>query len=251
MRTGSTWVHEILVCLVEPARRDFVSTVPEALKIANEAPVTVLKSHALIDVDVPDLHPELHVVRVLRNFKDSLISRALYCRNVRRAENLKNLPDEAAAIERLDGLDTPAFVNAFLRECEAVPRWLEEIVVYERGEFDHTFYYEMLLHNPHDQFLAWANRAGYSRPGLSAAIDSALEQRSYGKMKAATSPGFVGSTGVGQWMAWLDEPVARYLDGLYRNMRSLSEAFPGSRSLKKLLTSERPASAPQPVANRG
>ena len=229
MRTGSTWVHEVLVALLRPRRTDFVSTLKEALLVADAFRHCVLKSHSLVAEHLPELRTLLHTIRVLRNYKDSLISRSLYCRNVRRAEGLKNQPEEDAIIDACAGMSDRDFVNEFLLQSPLIPFWLREIVSFEPGDYDHTFYYEMLLHNPRDQFSAWMQRHDVN--ATESALDAALERCAFHRMKVENTPGFIGSTGVGQWMHWLTEPLWRRLDALYLQERSLANRSPRTNDL--------------------
>ena len=221
MRTGSTWVHEVLASMIVPERVDYVSTVTEALTVLESCTSCVLKSHGLADSDIQTLRSKAHCIRVLRNYKDSLISRALYCRNVRPAENEPNSPGEDALIRECAGMTDQQFANAFLTKCPFVQRWIDEIVIFERGTYDHTFYYEMLLHNPRDQFQAWVEKVGLQSVVSVEAIQNALDACSFRTMRKAKTPGFVGSTGVGVWMHWLDESLSRDLDRLYFKQRDL------------------------------
>jgi hypothetical protein len=229
MRTGSTWIYEILVELVQPARKGFVSRVEEVLAIVEAEPSFVLKSHSLIDLDVLRLRGMAHTMRVLRNIKDSLISRALYCRNVRPAQGLENEPAEEAIIKSCANASDQEFVNVFLCELNVVKHWMEELVIYERGAFEHTFYYEMLLHNPRAQLQHWIVRNGFEKEITLEAIDRALERWSFEQMRKSMTKGFIGSTGVGRWMDWLEAPVAKRLDALYLEQKEVARRRPDER----------------------
>lgn len=219
MRVGSTWVHELLIALLKPQRTNFVRTPDEALAAVSGGMSCVLKSHSIIDLDLPALQGRIHTVRVLRNYKDCLISRALYCRNVRTAEGEENTPAEQEVIDRCKGMETREFVNVYLSEFRELQRWVGDLVMFERGEFDHTFYYEMLLHNMHDEMWNWVCEAGLEHRVSQADVVLALKNCSFQRMQKRTTKGFVGSTGVGQWMHWLDEPLIDRLDALYLEQR--------------------------------
>jgi hypothetical protein len=229
MRTGSTWVHSVLADLLLPEETVFVSSADEVTRICSAAQSCVLKSHSIIDLDLPKLHGKIHVVRVLRNYKDCLISRALYCRNVRGREGLPNVPAEDAIIEACDGLDDRAYTNVFVSDFAILSRWMEEVVVFERGTFDHTFYYEMLIHNPRDQFQWWIEKNGLSSIVNSEILDGALDRRSVPRLGMTKTGRFIGSAGVGQWMHWLDEPLWRQLDKLYLYQREIATQRPFER----------------------
>jgi CO dehydrogenase/acetyl-CoA synthase beta subunit len=94
-----------------------------------------------------------------------------------------------------------------------------DVVMFERGNFDYTFYYEMLIHNLRDQLWAWVEKAELVDKLRLADIDAAIKKCSFQRMKAVKTKGFIGSTGVGQWMMWLDESVAEKLDSLYQEQR--------------------------------
>jgi hypothetical protein len=228
LRTGSTWVCEMLAKVLRAERTDFVSTVASALQISGLTRSCVLKSHTLIDLDVLRLKGRVHSVRILRNYKDCLISRALYCRNVRSAEGQVSDPNEDAVIGECIGLPDRVFVNIFLATCPNVAAWMENLVVYERGDFDHTFYYEMLLHNTKNQLLAWIEKQEESE-SLVGRLDEALEYCNFRNMQARKTRRFMASTGVGQWIHWLDEPVWRKLDRLYHDQTMMAARFTDDR----------------------
>lgn len=229
MRVGSTWVHEVFIALLRPERRDFVASAEQALAVIESGASCVLKSHRLIDLDLSKLERRLHAIRVLRNFKDSLISRALYCRNTRPREGMNPTREEAAFIKESVGLDDREFVNEFLRRCPVVPRWMEQIVVFERGGFDYTFYYEMLLHNAPDEFLKWMRAHAVDLPGDSSRLETILGEVSFHRIRRARMAGATGWTGVGRWMEWLDERLVLTLDALYLDMRDLAAEWPQLR----------------------
>jgi hypothetical protein len=77
MRTGSTWVHEVLVDMIKPKNRDFVWKTSDMVRALETSETFVLKSHKWFDFTSADFRGKLHSIRVLRNFKDSLISRSL------------------------------------------------------------------------------------------------------------------------------------------------------------------------------
>jgi hypothetical protein len=135
LRTGSTWVHAVLADLFQPECVDFVPDWESAAAIAGRVQSCVLKTHGVFAHDAARLAGMLEVVRILRDYADCLISRALYCRNVRLAEGLDNLPRESEIIERCTGLEDRAYVNALLGDEEVAGRWLEELALFERGEF--------------------------------------------------------------------------------------------------------------------
>lgn len=219
MRTGSTWVYEVIVALTRPDRHAFVSTVSDAIRMLDESGSCVLKTHSINGNNLSHLSGRAHSIRVLRNYKDSLMSRALYCRNVRPAEKEPNLPEEEEIIRTCVNLSDKDFVNYFLTTSQSVQRWMEELVAFERGAFDHTFYYEMLLHNPRDQFLLWLEKNEPLFALDEDDVERALEKRSYEYMQRTKTPGFIGSTGVGLWMQWLSNSLSKDLDRLYYDQR--------------------------------
>ncbi|HYF35005.1 MAG TPA: hypothetical protein VD994_06905 [Prosthecobacter sp.] len=206
-----------------------MGTAKRALEVMQLGESCVLKSHSIINIDLPALRDFFHSIRILRNYKDSLISRALYCRNVRSAEGAANELAEQKLIDECEGAHDVEFLNIFLSEFENLDRWLEDIVIFERGDFDQTFYYEMLLHNPHDQFAAWLEKTGLSSKITLSQLSEALEQCAFQKMRQKKTPGFVGSTGVGQWMHWLEPEVSNDLDSRYFKLRELAARFPTVR----------------------
>lgn len=232
MRVGSTWVHELLCDLFKPDHRDFVRSSADALTVVARGGTCVLKSHRISAHDLPILAGHLHSIRVLRNFKDCLISRAFYCRNVlyRRDAKSKGTPAEESALSECGALGDVEFVNTFLSIFADLGKWVEAIVMYERGSYDHTFYYEMLIHNARDELWHWINKAGLTSQVDLQKLDEALHASSFKKMKARKTPGFVGSTGVGGWMHLLDEPVSAQLDELYHRYREMMGLHPGGRS---------------------
>ena len=220
MRTGSTWIHELLVFLFRPACKDYVDGIDEAQRIFASHASCVLKSHTLTAGRLREIGNDVYGVRVLRNYKDSLISRALYCRYVRPAEGNPNSPGEDRGIQECKDMDDPAFLNSFLEKCPAVDHWIDEIVAFDSGEFDCTFYYEMLLHNPLDQLSSWLENSGFAECAGDRTVEQALEECSFLRMRQAHTPGFVGSTGVGRWMEVLDPRVAKALDRRYYERRN-------------------------------
>jgi hypothetical protein len=219
MRTGSTWVHAVLCELLRPSRTDFVSSADQALRFVTEE-VCVLKSHLVGYRELPALRGHFRIVRVLRNFKDCLISRALYCRHVRPAQKLPLRPAEAAAMRRCEGMDDRVFVHEVLSGAEVAEEWLREIAEFEVGRFDHTLYYEMLLHNAHDQFWLGLEALGLSERIAFQELDAALRRCSFARMRVNSDPGFVGSTGVGRWMDWLEQPLIDRLDARFFELRA-------------------------------
>ena len=148
---------------------------------------------------------------------------------MRTPQGLPAAPGEEALVRKCEGKEDREFVNFFLSNFKDLARWMEEIAVFERGEFDHTFYDEMLLHNPRDQFQSWLEKAGLAATVSMGQLDAALEQRSFQQMRKKMTPGFIGSTGVGQWMHWLEEPVWRKLDALYLEHRGAAARYPALR----------------------
>lgn len=212
LRTGSTWVHAVLCDLFQPECVDFVADAEAALQVAQTVASCVLKTHAVFVQDVARLSDELQVIRILRNHVDCLISRALYCRNVRPAEGLDNLPREAEIIRGCAGMEDRAYVNFILSDEEVVVRWLDELAQFERGTFPYTFRYEALASDPAAEFRKWLVAAGVKRQVSAAALEGALERCSMDRMRAATTPGFVGSTGVGNAGWWLEPAVRERLE---------------------------------------
>jgi hypothetical protein len=229
MRTGSTWIYEILLELLRAERSGFVSQLGEVLAAAEAHGSFVLKSHSLIDLDALRLRGKVHTIRILRNIKDSLISRALYCRNVRPAQGLENEEAEEQIIQNCQGFEDQKFVNVFLAEAAVVKRWMEELTVFERGVFDQTFYYEMLLHNPRTQLYHWTVRHGFEKEIPLDALDRALEKWSFSNMRQNMAKGFIGSTGVGRWMEWLEAPVVKMLDAMYLEQMEIVRRHPDER----------------------
>jgi hypothetical protein len=229
MRVGSTWVHEVLTTLLKPERQNYVGNAESAVAMADSVECCVLKSHSIMEAQIPQLAGKLHTIRVLRNFKDCLISRALYCRNVRSLQGLPNTPAETALIQECADLGEADFLNVFLAEHTELESWIQHLVLYERGEFDHTFYYEMLLHNPRDEFWAWMEKVRLSeRLGLDT-LDHALDHCAFQKMKARKTKGFIGSTGVGQWMTCLHPELAKRLDAMFEQQRIIAGVGPPSQ----------------------
>jgi Sulfotransferase domain len=220
MRTGSTWIHKLLVFLFRPACKDYVDGIDEVERIFASHASCVLKSHTLTASRLREIGSEVYSVRVLRNYKDSLISRALYCRYVRPAEGNPNSPEEDRGIQECKDMDDPAFLNVFLETCPAVGQWIDEILVFDSGNFDCTLYYEMLLHNPLDQLSSWLMSSGFAECAGDRTVEQALEECSFLRMRKAHTPGFIGSTGVGRWMEVLDPQVSRDLDRRYYERRN-------------------------------
>jgi hypothetical protein len=210
----------VLCHLFRPECADFVPDADAALRVAQTATSCVLKTHGVFVHDVARLAGSLEVIRVLRNYADCLISRALYCRNVRPAEGLDNLPREAEIIEHCAGLDDRAYVNFILFDAEVAARWLDELAHFEMGAFPYTFIYETLVRDAQVEFTKWLRAAGLDDRVTPAALQGALEQCSMERMRAVTTPGFVGSTGVGKAGWWLEPAVQARLEQTYRRVKA-------------------------------
>jgi len=236
MRTGSTWIHEMLIFLLRPRRCDYVERVEEAAAILAASDRCVLKSHSLTARKLREIGAGLYSVRVLRNYKDSLISRALYCRHVRPAEGNANSPEEDRCIHECKDLDDATFVNVFLRECPAVLRWIDEIISFDSGDFDWTFYYEMLLHNPLDQLSSWLTSSGFAEHAGDRTVEQALEACSFSRMREAHTRGFVGSTGVGRWMEILDPRLSKEIDCRYYERRKSASGLRAIEEAQRSIT---------------
>jgi hypothetical protein len=98
MRTGSTWLVNLLQ-LISGARGcygEWIGDVLKEVKLAGSRP-TVIKSHGVVDLDWPQVPVQVPLLRIKRNPKDSLISRALYAKNIRTAEGMA-MDDELAVL---------------------------------------------------------------------------------------------------------------------------------------------------------
>lgn len=231
MRTGSTWLTGLINDITGQTSR-FVNTVDEASQILNTAPCSVMKTHKIIDLDWPALPEEVQVVRVLRNHKDSLLSRILYAKNIRREEGFPVEPEITALYEQHGEISDKEFVTFFLAGCPLALHWLAEIAVMERGDNSrcHTITYEELMRDPVECLLklapklwpAWRDPAAKIRQEVRKASRQGLELRnSYLRRQAI---------GVGGWEHWLTAEQSEWLDDVFLELRNCGKEYPKLRA---------------------
>lgn len=233
MRTGSTWLTDMLRDASGVTEVPFVSSVPAVRDAMRKTPAgAVLKTHAIIDLDWPDLPDDLPVIRLTRNYKDSLVSRVLYTTYIRPREGfplseawLSNLLTE------LGDAPPEAFVEAFVTRSPLLEVWMSEIVAMERGESTRcrSVTYEGLCHNPYDalsDLIAWLRPdCQETQARVFSVVDKALgvgQQQRQSFLRAR-------AVGVGGWENWLTPAQARSLDRLYFDLRERMARNPTMR----------------------
>jgi hypothetical protein len=232
MRTGSTWLVGLLKGIAAVPDR-YVTNAEQVRASMDELKEgAILKTHSIIDLDWPQLPHELSIVRVIRNYKDSLVSRALYVRNIRTREGRGiDEPEIRSLLTELGDASDLEFVRAFVDRCSLVEDWLAEMAVLERGEDERcvTLMYETLMHNPYD---ALAELTTVLWPGCSEAMS-----RVTGVVRRSIQEGFnqrdsflrSRAVGVGGWETLLSWEQSERLDEIYFKMRSIATHHPDSR----------------------
>ena len=226
MRTGSTWFVEVMRDILDCAD-GYAGTVAEANRMIRSTERIVIKTHELHDVHWPEIDPGAHIVRILRNYKDSLISRALYVRHIRTAENYPLSDDEFRDLvpDKAEASDEEVLA-AFIDASPLVEAWLREIVLRERGWSDRvlTVLYETLQHNPYDAFAEivtalwpdWEEGPQRVVPSVRHHLRRGVELR-----KEIYRSRVVG---VGGWERWLTPEQGFRLDELYYRLRKEMES---------------------------
>lgn len=233
MRTGSTWLVHMLREIAEAPDNLNANSVKEVLDLTKHGVgAGVIKTHEVVDLDWPSLPTGVPIVRVTRNYKDSLISRILYAIHIRPREGLPIGETELAELaETLGDATDGEFVNAFIDRSSLPAKWLAEIVVLERGEDQRciSLTYESLMHNPYDTMRHLVSRLW---PGWTAGME-----RVGGAVRNSIRRGFreretflrERAIGVGGWETWLTCEQSEKLDSLYFDLRSLGEQERGLR----------------------
>jgi hypothetical protein len=232
MRTGSTWLVSMLRGIAQTTDT-YANSVDEAISImAKEHVPGIIKAHGIIDRDWNRVPLDVPIVRLTRNFKDSLISRALYVKNIRAAEGESIGESEITELlAELGDASDQEYVATFVDRCSWTEKWLAEIAVMERGDHGrcHTLRYELLMHNPYDVMLeltdclwpGWTEALERVEPVVKESLRRGIKQRaSYLRNQAV---------GVGGWEAWLSIEQSERLDGLYQKLRLLAHQNPTCR----------------------
>lgn len=227
MRTGSTWLVEMLQGISQFPERHFVTTAREVSALLEAGDRGgVVKSHEIVDLDWQAIPPQVPILRITRNFKDSLISRILYERNIRPSEGLEIKSREIRElVEALSEETDAVFVRCFLERCRhVVIAWLSEIVVMERTWSDRclTITYESLMHNPYEAMAElteclWG-RWPVARNRVSGVVRTSL-RRGYRQRDSFLRSRAVG---VGGWETYLTCELSEKLEDLYFSLQSLA-----------------------------
>jgi hypothetical protein len=233
MRTGSTWLVNLLKMIAQ-APHQFVNSVEEALAFMEKREEgAVFKTHGIVDLDWPRVPAGVPMVRIIRNFKDSLISRALYVKNIRTSEGSDiSEPEMRALLAELGTTGSEQeFIRAFMDRCPLVEDWLAEIAVLERGKDKRclTLMYEALMHNPYDVVAeltedlwpGWSDAKNRVRDAVRQSIRNGFHQRETFLRSHAV--------GVGGWETWLSCEQSERLDDLFAKLRGLAGQNPGMR----------------------
>lgn len=153
VRTGSTRLVRMLRGIAEVPDGFAANSVEEVLALMrNECGAGVIKTHQVVDLDWPSLPANVPIVRVTRNYKDSLISRIFYATNISPQEGHPTGETELEKLaKRLGDVTEGKFVKAFIDRGSLLEEWLAEIIVLERGDDPGciSIQYESLMHNPH------------------------------------------------------------------------------------------------------
>jgi Sulfotransferase domain len=232
MRTGSTWLVNMLEQIGQ-ASGFYANNVSEALAwIGQPTGDGVVKSHGIIDLDWHRLPEHVPLLRITRNYKDSVISRAQYVKNIRPHEGTPVAEAEILAL--LAELDCPSeheFIAAFVKQCPLVEDWLAEIVVMERSHSERCLavMYESLMHNPYDLMLelteaiwpGWDCAQHRVLPVVKQSLQDGLKKRgSFLRSKAV---------GVGGWELYLSPDQSERLDDMYLSLREIAISEPEMR----------------------
>lgn len=231
MRTGSTWLVKLLQ-QISGARGLYVTNGDDALKLIESTPGGVIKSHGIIDIDWPSIPLSVGMVRLVRNYKDSLISRALYTKNIRpSAGEPINEPAMRKLLAELGEVSDQEFIAQFVERCELVEMWLAEIAVMERGSDGRCFtlMYEAMMNNPYDAVAelvdalwpGWADGLIRTRDVVRASLREGLRQRKSFLRNLAV--------GVGGWEAWITADQSERLDDIFGQLRICALANPSCR----------------------
>ncbi len=232
MRTGSTWMVRMLRDICQAPDR-YVSNVEDALQFIKETNRGgIIKTHDIVDVDWRRLPLHVPIVRITRNFKDSLISRALYAKNIRTSEGGRIEEFELKQLlEEIGEVTDQEFISAFFDRCSLVENWLANIVVMERGHDErcHTLTYEQLMHNPFDVMLEltdclwpeWTEARERVKTAVKDSIRVGYKERETFLRKLAV--------GVGGWENWLSVEQSERLDELYWEFRDWAHEYPALR----------------------
>lgn len=224
MRTGSTWLHSLLV-QISGAQNHYVTSIADGLKVIRDTPSGMIKTHAVIDIDWDKVPPEVPIVRIIRNYKDSLISRALYVRNIRpSAGEPITEPAMLELLARIGNATDQEFMTAFIDTSPLVDLWLAEIAVMERGDSERclTVMYETMMYNPYEMVAEiisvlwpdWTEGLQRVEATVRGSIHQGLNLRKQFQRKQAV--------GVGGWEAWLTAEQSDRLDARYYALKRLA-----------------------------
>ena len=226
MRTGSTWLVGMLQDISQFPERHFVITAADVCALLGTGDQRgIMKSHEIVDLDWSAMPPQVPIVRVTRNFKDSLISRVLYERNIRPSEGRKiTSPEIRELVERFSKESDQLFVHRFLEECSDVTAWLSEIVVIERSWDKRclSITYESMMHNPYEVMAElteclWGGWAD-ARARVPGAVRESLrrgflERKSFLRNRAV---------GLGGWETYVTCEQSEKLEDLYFSLQTLA-----------------------------
>jgi hypothetical protein len=239
MRTGSTWLFNLLL-RISGGSNHYVTSIDDALKVVESKPNAVIKTHAIIDIDWPALPAEVSVVRIVRNYKDSLLSRALYVKNIRPKEGEPITESSMRElIAELGDVSTEGFVRAFVERSPLVDQWLAEIAVMERGENNRclTVMYEGMMFNPYQMMVEIVSTIWPDWDWAITRVESAVKLSIYEGLSQREMFLRNEAVGVGGWENWLTAELSDRLDAKYFELKRLALQHPTLRwheILKKL-----------------
>ena len=223
MRTGSTWLVEMLRGIIEVPDNLVANSIEQIEDLVGNGPAAgIIKSHQIVDLDWAGLSDSLPIVRLTRNYKDSLISRVLYAIHIRPNEGRGVGDDELEdLVDTLGDFTDAEFVNAFFEQCPLVEKWLAEIVVHERGESPQcvTLSYEAMMYNPYDQIRTLIHRFWPESKDIIRRVDETV--RNSIRLGYSQRDTFLRrkAVGVGGWETWLTCKQSERIDSLYFELR--------------------------------
>lgn len=231
MRTGSTWLVKLLRQISE-TRELYVTSVEDAVNLVASTPGGIIKTHGIIDIDWNTVPAGVPIVRIVRNYKDSLLSRALYVKNIRpSAGEPITEPAMRELLAKLGDVTDKEFISAFVDDCSLVHLWLAEIAVMERSTDDccFTLMYESMMKNPYDVMAelvdalwpGWKEGLARVSDVVRASIREGFRQRETFLRKLAV--------GVGGWETLLTVDQSERLDDLFFKIRKRAFEMPASR----------------------
>lgn len=210
----------------------FISSAEALNKILETNSAGIIKTHQLIDLDWCHIPAAIPIVRISRNFKDSLISRALYVKNIRVSEGQSiNEFEILDILNNFADLSDKEFINELFKSPKLIKKWLAEIVVMERGISPqcHDITYEVFMHNPYQALTYLAEKVWPDCSEMHERIDSVVQQairEGYQQRKTFLRSNAVG---IGGWETWLTYEQSEKIDILYKLIKDIAHAHPLSR----------------------